>query len=259
MKFTQLEIIELKKICVTENVPMSFKLDGDSIDYDFANNKSIQSILKKDKNGYSIDAMNSNGASYHVVQEKFDVFKVAVRNWIRAIKRDNPYEIEKKKNIDYLSPKFYNVFQEAHIIEELGFHESAGMIYRKSLEFVVKDFLSKLLPRFQKIISQKTIGQIIFHFYKIEKDELVINSLPDLDNEVDELNTIKLLAKKIRNTFKIGNDFSHYERKLMDLTSKDMKSNIEQIVEFIDFLLEERKLQAQRKELDNEFESEKFI
>jgi len=259
MKFTQLEIIELKKICVDENVPMSFSLDGDSIDYDFANNRSIQSILKKNENGYSIVAINSNGSDYHANIEKFDVFKIKVCNWIQAIKRDNPYEIERKGNIDNLSPNFYNVFQEAYIIDELGFHNSSGMIYRKALEFVVKDFLILLLSTCQNIISQKTIGQIILHFYVIENDELVIKTKPEFDIITEELNTIRLLAKKIRNTFNIGNDFSHYERKLMDFTAKDMKTNIQKIVDFIDHVLEEKKHQSRRKELDSEFNNEKLI
>lgn len=153
MKFTQFEITELKKICVDENVPMSFKLDGDSIDYDYANNRSIQSILKKDENGYSIVATNSNGSDYHANIEKFEVFTIKVRNWIQTIKRDNPFEIEKKRNIDNLSPNFYQIFQEACIIDELGFHDSSGMIYRKALEFVVKDFLTLLLPTSHNIIA----------------------------------------------------------------------------------------------------------
>lgn len=259
MKFTQLEIVELKKICATENVPISFKVNEDLINYDFANNKSITSEIVKNEQGYSLNAINSNGTKYNVKQQKFDVFKINLRNWIRAIKRDNPYEIERKNNIDNLSVKFYNVFKEAYIIEELGFIESAGMIYRKALEFVVKDFFNLLLPEFQKIISQKTIGQIIFYFYKIENDDFVLNSKPEFDNISEQLTTIRLLAKKIRNTFKIGNDFSHYERKLMDFTSKDMRLYILQISDFINNLLEERKLLTQRKELDNEFKNDKLI
>ena len=145
------------------------------------------------------------------------------------------------------------------MIEELGFLESSGMIYRKALEFVVKDFLNLLLPKFQNIISRKTIGGIISHFYKIENDDLMLQPKPNFDKISEELNTIRLLAKKIRNTFNIGNDFSHYERRLMDFTSKDMKSNILQIAEFIDHLLEERKLQTKRKELNNEFKNDRLI
>lgn len=260
MKFTQLEIVELKKISATENVAMSFKLDGeDSIDYDFVNNKSVQSIIKKDKDGFTINATNSDGTDFHASTDNFVQFKIHVRNWIRAIKRDNPFELERLVNIDNLSIKFYDVFREATIIDELGFNESSGMIYRKALEFVVKDFFKSLLPDYLDIIEEKTIGQIIFHFYDIRKDELAIKEKTDFNTVNEELRTIRLLAKKIRNTFKIGNDFSHYERKLSDFTAKDMKSSIMQIISFIDSLIKERKLQMNRTQLDNEFKGDKLL
>lgn len=260
MKFTQFEIVELKKICAVENVPMSFTIDGDdSIDYDFSNNKSIQSIIKKDKDGYVINATNSNGTDYHALTDNFDQFKIHVRKWIRAIKRDNPFELERRLNINNLSIKFYNVFREATIIEELGFDESSGMIYRKALEFVVKDFLKSLLPDYLNIIEEKTIGQIIFHFYDIQNKELIIKVKPEFESINEELETIRLLAKKIRNTFKIGNDFSHYDRKLSEFTSKDMKSSILQIISFIDNLIEERNLQTKRLKLDDEFKADKLL
>ncbi|MCK4664877.1 MAG: hypothetical protein KAT68_18545 [Bacteroidales bacterium] len=260
MKFTQYEIVELKKISSLEGVPMIFNEDvNNSIDFDFANNKSIQSIIKKGHDGYMINARNSNGTDFYYQSDKFDHFKNQVCNWVKAIKRDNPYEFEQKENIKNICEKFYLVFQEATIIDELGFKESSGMIFRKALEFIVKDFLKILIPDFQNTINEKTIGQIIFYFYDVENDHLVIKGKPEFSSVHEELNTIKVLAKKIRNTFKIGNDFSHYERKLIEFTTEDLKLSILQIVTFIDNLVEERKLQIKRSEQDDEFKIDKLI
>jgi len=260
MKFTQSEIIELKKISAEEKVPMTFFIDSDdSIDYDFANNKSINSIIKKEKDGYKLNATNSNGDSFFVRTDLFDQLKIQVRQWIRKIKRDNPFELEKKENISSLSTKFYDVFQEGIIIYELGFAESSGMIYRKALEILVKDFLKSLIPDFINLIEENTIGQIIYHFYEAHNDDLIIKEKKEFTNIRNELTTIRLLVKKIRNSFKIGNDFSHYERKLSDFTASDIKTNIIQIVLFIDNLIEEKKLQRKRIELDSDFSEEKLI
>ena len=46
--------------------------------------------------------------------------------------------------------------------------------------------------------SHKTIGQIIFYFYDIRKDELAIKEKTDFNTVNEELRTIRLLAKKIQ-------------------------------------------------------------
>jgi len=260
MRFTQHEIIEIQKIASTELVPMKFSVDGNnSIDFDFANDTSIQVILKKDDQGYLINGTKSNGDGYHQQVPNFEQFRHLLRNWVRAIKRDNPYEIEKLASIDQLSEKFYSTFHEARIIDELGFNDSAGMIYRKALELVVKDFLKQSIPTEQETIESKTIRRIIYHFYEQVEGNLAVRKKEKFSDIKSELETIRQLVIKISNTFKIGNDFSHYQRSLEQFSSKDMRENILLIISYINNLLESQILRIERDNLDNKFQEEGLI
>ena len=57
-----------------------------------------------------------------------------------------------------------------------------------------------------------------------------------------DLENLKSLANIINNTFQIGNDFSHYERRLTEFSVKDLKERILKISDFIDSQLELGKL-----------------
>lgn len=261
MKFTQREILEIKKIAIDMEIPMTFKLDGDdSIDFDFANDKSIQSIIKRTDGGFSINYTNPNGANDSIITADWALFKYRIRNWLQRIKRENPIIINLKENIVNLSPNFYKIFHEAIMIDELCFNESSGMIFRKALEIIIKDFFKSHLPKnFEELINEKTIGHIIYHFYEKKDENLVIKSKPDFEVIHQELLTINLLAKAVNNTFKIGNDFSHYERRLEEFTSSDMKKNIYNIIDFIDNQIEKENLKAIETKLNENFKKDKLI
>lgn len=262
MKFNQREIIEISKIGANLKVPMKLKVDSinNSIDYDFINNKTIQSILKKNEDGYEFYGSSSNGEDFNNRAARFDILKHQITSWVKAIKRDNPYEAEKKANIILLSENFYDIFQEATIINALGFDDSSGMIYRKALEILVKDFLIVLLPEsFEDDITEKTIGAIIHFFYEKKDDELKIREKDRFSSMLGELEKIRHLTKIISNTFKIGSDFSHYERRLSEFTSENMKTNILNIVEFIDCEIEEDILKFKKTMLNKSFNLNKLI
>lgn len=261
MKFTQREIIDIKKIIADLKVPMFFKLDEDDIDLDFANNKFIQSILKRNNKGFSIYYTDSNGTDIGCSTENWEEFKEVISNWIEGVKIDNPYEIERKKNIQDLSENFYDIFQEAEIIKALGFIDTSGMVFRKALEVLVKDFLKNYLPEegYSDVIIGKTIGAIILFFYEKEGDELIIRNKPEFSGITDELNQIKNLAKIINNTFKIGNDFSHYERRLVDFSPEDMRINIMKIMEFIDNQKDVEKFKNNLSEQNEDFEKVQLL
>jgi hypothetical protein len=261
MKFTQLEIIEIKKIAIDIEIPMSFRLDGEnSIDFDFSNDKSIQSIIRRTDGGYSILYTNPNATNDSFITPDWEQFKSRIRNWLQTIKRENPIVINFKENIKSVSPSFYKIFQEAIMIDELGFNESSGMIFRKALEIIIKDFLKSHLPKkYEEEIIERTIGSIIYYFYQKNGEKLEIKSKQDFKEIHQELFTIISLAKAINNTFKIGNDFSHYERRLEEFTSSDMKNNIYEIIDFIDNQIEKENLKASEAKLNDNFEKEKLI
>jgi len=260
LKLNRREIFELQSLITKVNVPMKLYIDeAHSIDVDFVDDIKIHSIIKRVPEGYRIDYTNSNGSGNFRVEKDFNQFKYHFTQWLNGIKRDNPFSLNKLSNIESLSSNFYTVFQEAIIIENLGFIESSGMIFRKSLEVLVKDFLKNVLPDYEDLIVEKTIGSIIFHFYEKKDNSFNIKKGEKFDNIKNELNSIKFLIKKISNTFKIGNDFSHYERRLEKFSSKDMHDNIEIIIEFINSGVEKTKLTEKQSYLNIDFDKEKLI
>lgn len=259
--FNQREILELQKIIAEVRIPMHLKvnLSDNSIDLDFKGTVYIQSILKKNDKGYRTDYTNSNGDGHFVEQKEWNSFKYFIKKWIEGIKRDNPFEPIRKNNILNVSPKFYIIFKEAIIINQIGFKDSSGMIFRKALEILVKDFLKDQFPKtYENLLNRKTIGQVIRHFYDIKDEQLVIKNKDEFNDIRNELDSLKSLANIIKNTFQIGNDFSHYERRLIDFSADNMSERIIKISDYIDSQIELNKLVAKQTELNKEFDTDKL-
>lgn len=259
--FTQKELFELQKLIASIGIPMHLSVDktDNSIDLDFKGSVYLQSILKKEKNKYQITYTTSNGDNKSFEHKEWNPFKYHISKWILSIKRDNPFELNIKQNIQKTSPNFYNIFKEASIIYEIGFEESSGMIFRKALEIIVKDFLKNQLPTsFQDLIDRKTIGNLIYHFYDISNGQLTIKNKEKFEKIKIDLEKLISLANIINNTFQIGNDFSHYERRLTEFSVKDIQERILKIADFIDRQLELSKLKEKQSELNNEFNLDKI-
>lgn len=113
-----------------------------------------------------------------------------------------------------LSPQFDKIYNQALAAETSGLDEIAGLGYRKSLEFLIKDFAIHENP----------------------EDEEKIKSMPlaaCIKNYIDSPN-IKTLATR---SAWIGNDEAHYIRKQEDRDVSDMKSFIQATVYFISMIL----------------------
>lgn len=263
MTFNQSEIIKIKEIVASLEVPMKIILNTDgSIDIDFSENKIyVQSIIrKKENNEFDFYGTDSNKIDFSYKEKSFESLCYKIRQYIKNIKKDNPIIIDKKSNITNLSKNFYQTFYEAIIIENLGFKESSGMIYRKSMEFLVKDFLISNLPdTYNDFVLEKTIGAIVKEFYIIDNNNLKVTTKVKYQDIFQKLEYLKSLFKIISNTFNIGNDFSHYERRLLDFSSTDMKNNIFKIIDYIDLQVEEEKNSNKKTNLNKSFDAENLI
>lgn len=107
------------------------------------------------------------------------------------------------KHITELSPLFTQIYDEAFKAEQAGLLQICGVGYRKSLEFLIKDYLIQLKPEDKAQITKKFLGNCI--------EELIDNP------------KIKQIAK--RATW-IGNDETHYVRKWEDKDLNDLKTLI---------------------------------
>lgn len=126
--------------------------------------------------------------------------------------RFNKYIFDEK--IVTLSPQFDKIYNQALAAESSGLDEIAGLGYRKSLEFLVKDFAIHEYPDNSEEIKVKPLAQCIRNY---------------IDND-----SIKTLAER---SAWIGNDEAHYIRKQEERDVTDMKSFIQAIVYFIGIIL----------------------
>lgn len=123
----------------------------------------------------------------------------------------NTEEREFPKHIKDLSPDFCNIYNQAYASEQYGLKDISGMAYRKSLEFLVKDYAILLHPE--------------------DKDKIVKAPLSRCINDYIDNKRIKKLA--VASSW-LGNDETHYERKFKDYNIDNLVEFINAIVSFID-------------------------
>jgi len=118
------------------------------------------------------------------------------------------------KSINDISPQFVKIYNQALAAETNNLDEIAGLGYRKSLEFLIKDFSIYKCPKDIDLIKKAPLSQCINKYIDIE--------------------SIRTLAE--RSTW-IGNDEAHYIRKHEDRDISHMKAFIKATVYFIGMIL----------------------
>lgn len=137
---------------------------------------------------HSISAYNSSPVTY---------------TYKKMVDYDLPEELEE------VSPMFKDIYIQSLTAEADNLHQISGIGYRKSIEFLIKDFLIN---------------------YQNE-DHSKISKLP-LSQAIDKLETTKVknIAKA---SVWLGNDETHYLRKYEDKDVNDMKRFIRALAYFI--------------------------
>jgi hypothetical protein len=102
-----------------------------------------------------------------------------------------------------LSPSFVEIHGQANAAEYWRLDQIAGVGYRKALEFLVKDYCSKIDPTKAEAIKAKQLGEVI-------KDHIG-------DANIQEC---------ARRPAWLGNDETHYVRLWTDKDVKDLKALI---------------------------------
>lgn len=114
------------------------------------------------------------------------------------------------EEINNISSEFEKIYNQANQAEDSGLSHIAGMGYRKSLEFLIKDFLIEHEEHDKETIEKKFLGKCIEEHIEHEQ--------------------IKALAE--RATW-LGNDESHFVRRWEDKSIDDLKDLIELVVSWI--------------------------
>lgn len=122
------------------------------------------------------------------------------------------YESLKKfpEIICIISPKFSPIYNQAYLAEENGLNEICGPGYRRSLEFLVRDYL--------------------IHNKKGKKEEIKESQLSQAIGMIDDAR-IKACAERAA---WLGNDETHYTRKFEDRDLGDLKNLIKLTVNWIE-------------------------
>lgn len=121
--------------------------------------------------------------------------------------------------LNNVSPDFVSIYNESSQAEHQGLLKIAGVGYRKSFEFLVKDYLINHLyisdePK-KESVKNKTLGQCI-------------------DQDID-YKKLQILAKKAS---WLGNDETHYIKEFKNADLSDLKNLIDLSVKYIDMELE---------------------
>jgi hypothetical protein len=103
-------------------------------------------------------------------------------------------------DIKNVSPDFVKIYSQADIAEQEGLSEICGVGYRKSLEFLIKDYVIHKNPNDEEKIKKQLLGNTIKEYVTEDR--------------------IKTTAERAA---WLGNDETHYVRKWEDKDVKDLK------------------------------------
>lgn len=122
-----------------------------------------------------------------------------------------PISINLPQNIEKISPLFVDIYAQATVAESEKLDLIAGVGYRKSAEFLIKDYLIEKNKDKEEDIKTKFLGKVIQEY---------LTDFPKL----------QALAKTVA---WIGNDETHYTRRHNDKDIKDLKKFILATAQFI--------------------------
>jgi len=124
----------------------------------------------------------------------------------KKLEPTRPYEPSISKIIRDKFPAFYKIYKEANAVDALGLLEVSGMVFRKSLEFLVKEF------------AKDGLGNL--------------DNKKEMLNEIDRMSLASCIKKYITDpntksmaerTAWLGNDETHYLRKWPEKDINDLK------------------------------------
>lgn len=122
-----------------------------------------------------------------------------------------PIKVDLPQNIEKISPMFVEIYGQSTIAEIEKLEQVAGVGYRKSAEFLIKDYAIRKNSTLEDTIKTQPLGQVI-------------------SNHLKDFPKIQTLAKAIA---WIGNDETHYIRKHDEKDIQDLKKFILATSQFI--------------------------
>ncbi|WP_376786146.1 hypothetical protein [Enterococcus italicus] len=122
-----------------------------------------------------------------------------------------PIKVDLPDNIEKVSEAFVEIYSQATKAESEKLDQIAGVGYRKSLEFLIKDYAIRKYSEDEEKIKKIFLGPVISQY---------LNDFPKLQNLAQAATWI-------------GNDETHYVRRHDDKDIRDMKQFIKSASQFI--------------------------
>ncbi|NWE90524.1 hypothetical protein HX893_20570 [Pseudomonas reactans] len=109
----------------------------------------------------------ANCKKIFIATYKFDDFHGIYA--IKSLLPRTPKVASIAQEIADISPQFLAIYNQAYQAEAYGLGEIAGVGYRKSLEYLIKDYCTSLHPDKEEDIKKRPIAQVIEAFVSKEK------------------------------------------------------------------------------------------
>lgn len=145
------------------------------------------------------------GKSNHASYPSFSIPQLIEYTYNPSLKVDLP------ENIEIVSAAFVEIYSQATVAESEGLDQIAGVGYRKSAEFLIKDYAIRKYPDDEVSIKKKLLGSVIKEY---------LNEFP----RIQQLSTAIAW---------IGNDETHYVRRHNHKDINDLKRFIKASAQFI--------------------------
>ena len=180
--------------------------------------QKLYSVVVGKQNNYYLYVADFCSSCKSVLITEYKVRKISDNTYkYEKLIRTSPEQYNPEsfdENIEEMSPQFVKIYNQALQAEKTGLDEIAGLGYRKSVEFLIKDYAIHENP---------------------DKEEEIKNTWMKvcIDKYIDS-KKIKTLAEK---SDWIGNDEAHYVRKQENRDINDMKRFIKAMVYFIGMTL----------------------
>ncbi|MHB9781449.1 DUF4145 domain-containing protein [Streptococcus sp. 10F2] len=210
MENIQIEFINTRKT-VSIDTPEWCPHCGRNTSPALVSKSQSQDILRTDFARFSVTYRCSYSDCKKYFALEYSVNPDSLSTNIKTYSYRPPIKVNLPRNIEKVSPDFVEIYGQATVAEAEKLEQVAGVGYRKSAEFLLKDFAIYKKPENQDQIKTMPLGQVIStYFSKFPK--------------------IQTLAKAIS---WIGNDETHYIRKHDDKDIQDLKRFILACAQFI--------------------------
>ena len=173
--------------------------------------KHLSHLLSRDTNGQECyitnwECTNSSCLKVFIVFYKLGESEFEFSRYLNGLPKgpDWPKPIQDLKSGDDINQpsKFIKTYLQSLVAENSGLDELAGMGYRKSIEYLVKDWAIQSKPEDIEIIKSKWLGQNITDYFT--------GDLKDI----------------LERATWLGNDQSHYNKLFDDYNLEDLKELI---------------------------------